>query len=116
MKIPKEGQMLRIYIGENNKYKSTPLYEWIVLKAREHGLAGATVLRGIMGYGANSRIHTTKILRLSEDMPVIVEIVDTKEKLKDFLEIIDETISEGLATIQNINVQLYRSSKKPEAE
>ncbi len=114
MKIPKQGQMLRIFIGENNRYKGSPLYEWIVLKARKHGLAGATVLRGIMGYGANSRIHTTKILRLSEDMPVIVEIVDTREKLKEFLEIIDGAILEGLATIQDVNVQFYRTSKNPE--
>ena len=78
------GQLLRIFIGEANKYKRMPLYEWIVQQARSQGMAGATVLRGIQGFGANSLIHTTKILRLSEDLPVVVEIIDTKEKIESF--------------------------------
>lgn len=108
MKIPKEGRLLRIFIGERNKYDGRPLYEWIVLQAKEKGLAGATVLRGIMGFGANSRIHTSKILRLSEDLPIIIEIVDTHDKLIDFLNHIDEAIGEGLATLERADVQFYR--------
>jgi PII-like signaling protein len=80
MKLPPDGQLLRIFIGESDKYEGKPLYEWIVIKAKEHGLAGATVLRGLMGFGANSRIHTSKIIRLSLDLPIVVEIVDTSEK------------------------------------
>ncbi len=110
MKIPEKGSLLRIFIGESDRYEGKPLYEWIVLKAKESGLAGATVIRGMMGFGANSTIHTSKILRLSEDMPVIVEIVDTHEKLTSFLSIIDGAVSEGLATLEKANVQLYRSN------
>lgn len=108
MNIPEEGQLLRLFIGESEKYKGRPLYEWIVVKAKEQGLAGATVLRGVMGFGANSRIHTTRILRLSEDLPIIIEIVDTPEKLRQFLTDIDGVISEGLATLEKANVQFYR--------
>ena len=81
VKLPAEGSLLRIFIGESCKYEHKPLYEWIVLKAREYGLAGATVLRGMMGFGANSRIKTTHILRLSQDLPIIIELVDTEELL-----------------------------------
>ena len=111
MTIPKEGQLLRIFIGERNRYQGKPLYEWIVLRAKERGLAGATVLRGMMGFGANSRIHTSKILRLSEDLPIIIEIVDTHEKLTQFLADIDDAIGEGLATLEKADVQFYRSSQ-----
>ena len=111
MKIPKQGELLRIFIGEKNRHQGRPLYEWIVLQAKEQGLAGATVLRGMMGFGANSRIHTSKIMRLSEDLPVIIEIVDTHEKLTDFLTLIDAAIGEGLATLERADVQFYRSSK-----
>jgi PII-like signaling protein len=111
MRIPKEGQLLRIFIGERNKYEGRPLYEWIVLQAKQKGLAGATVLRGMMGFGANSRIHTSKILRLSEDLPIIVEIVDTHEKLRRFLAHIDQAIYEGLATLEKADVQFYRCSE-----
>ena len=111
MCIPKEGQLLRIFIGERNKYEGRPLYEWIVLQAKQAGLAGATVLRGMMGFGANSRIHTSRILRLSEDMPVIIEIVDTHEKLTSFLADIDKAIGEGLATLEKADVQFYRCSR-----
>ena len=96
MVLPEEGYLLRIFIGESDKHDGKPLYEWIVLKARQEGLAGATVLRGMMGFGAHSRIHTFKIERLSEDLPIIIEIVDTREKLEKFLSIIDNEIEEGL--------------------
>ena len=111
MRIPGEGQLLRIFIGENNRHAGRPLYEWIVLQAKQMGLAGATVLRGVMGFGANSRIHTAKIMRLSEDMPIIIEIVDTPEKLSAFLNHIDSAICEGLATLEKADVQFYRCSK-----
>jgi uncharacterized protein len=103
--------LLRIFIGENDKYQGKSLYEWIVRKAREEGLAGATVLRGMMGFGANSRvIHTFKIERLSEDLPIIIEIVDTREKLESFLSSIEGQIQAGLATIERAEVHFYRSS------
>ena len=111
MRIPKEGQLLRIFIGESNRHEGRPLYEWIVLQAKKMGLAGATVLRGMMGFGANSRIHTARILRLSEDMPIIIEIVDTAENLDTFLSSIDSVICEGLATLEKADVQFYRCSK-----
>ena len=111
MRIPKEGQLLRIFIGESNRHEGRPLYEWIVLQAKQMGLAGATVLRGMMGFGANSRIHTSRILRLSEDMPIIIEIVDTAENLDTFLSSIDSVICEGLATLEKADVQFYRCSK-----
>src|SRR5512140_680171 len=111
MTLPEEGYLLRIFIGESDKALGKPLYEQIVLKAREQGLAGATVLRGIMGFGAHSRLHTFKIERLSEDLPIIVEIVDTREKLENFLALIDPQIEEGLATLEKAQVRLYRSGK-----
>ena len=112
MILPEKGQLLRIFIGESDHHEGKPLYEWIVLKARELGLAGATVIRGIEGFGATSRIHTAKILRLSEDLPLIIEIVDISEKIEAFMPQIDAAISEGLATIENVNIRLYRSAKK----
>jgi len=108
MKVSDEGQLLRIFIGESDKWKGKPLYEALVLKAREMGLAGATMLRGLMGYGAASRIHTAKILRLSEDLPVIVEIIDNPEKIASFLPVIDEMVQEGLVTLEKVQVILYR--------
>ena len=111
MMLPEEGALLRIFIGESDKYAGKPLYEWIVLQAREQGLAGATVLRGLMGFGAHSRIHTFKVLRLSEDLPVVVEIVDSQERLEAFLDVIDEAIEEGLATLERAQVRFYRSGK-----
>jgi PII-like signaling protein len=113
MKISEEGQLLRIFIGESDKWEGKPLYEALVLKAREMGLAGATMLRGLMGYGAASRIHTAKILRLSEDLPVIVEIVDSQEKIASFLPVIDEMLQEGLVTLERVQVLLYRHNKRP---
>jgi len=111
MVLPEEGYLLRIFIGESDKHEGKPLYEWIVVKARQEGLAGATVLRGMMGFGAHSRIHTFKIERLSEDLPMIIEIVDRREKLEQFLAIIDNQIEEGLATIEKAQIHFYRSGK-----
>lgn len=112
MTLPETGCLLRIFIAEDDKFEGKPLHEWIVRKARAQGLAGATVLRGIMGFGAHSRIHTTKIMRLSEGLPVVVEIVDTREKLEAFMPLIDDAIQEGLATLEKAEVWLYRSRKQ----
>jgi PII-like signaling protein len=110
MVLSQEGYLLRIFIGESDRRNGQLLYEWIVRQAREQGLAGATVLRGIMGFGANSRvIHTFKIERLSEDLPVVIEIVDTREKLEKFLELVDTEIKAGLATLERAEVRFYRS-------
>jgi hypothetical protein len=112
MSLPEEGYLLRVFIGESDKHAGKPLYEWIVLQAREAGLAGATVLRGMMGFGANSReIHTFKIERLSEDLPIVIEVVDTKEKLESFLESIEGGITAGLVTLEKAQIRFYRSSK-----
>ncbi len=108
MNLPEEGMLLRIFIGESDKYKSKALYEQIVIKARELNLAGATVIRGIMGFGAHSRIHTAKLLALSEDMPVIVEIVDTEEKLNSLLPFLDEIMKDGMITLEKARVIRYR--------
>jgi len=111
MTLPNDGKLLRIFIGEDDKHAGLPLFEWIVRKAREEGLAGATVLRGLEGFGARSRLHTAKILRLSSDLPVIVEIVDSEEKIESFLPLIDDAIGEGLATVEKVEVRFYRSGK-----
>ncbi len=109
MMLPEEGQLLRVFVGESDRHDGRPLYEWLVHKAREQGLAGATVLRGIEGFGAHSRLHTAKILRLSEDLPIVVEIVDTAEKIEAFLPLVDGAIREGLATLEKVRIRLYRS-------
>lgn len=109
MILPEEGHLLRIFIGESDRHEGQPLYEWIVRQARREGLAGATVLRGIEGYGAHSRLHTAKILRLSADLPIVVEIVDTADKIEQFIPVIDEAIAEGLATIEKVQIRFYRS-------
>jgi PII-like signaling protein len=114
MNLPPEGQLLRIFIGESDKFEGKPLYEWIVIKAKEHGLAGATVLRGLMGFGAHSRIHTSKILRLSLDLPIVVEIVDTHEKIMEFLSHIEPVIKEGLVTLEKAVVHIYRAGNRYE--
>jgi uncharacterized protein len=111
MILPRDGHLLRIFIGESDHYEGKSLYEWIVRAARQHGLAGATVLRGIEGFGAHSRLHVAKILRLSTDLPVVVEIVDTKEKIEGFIPIIDGAISEGLATLEKVEIRFYRSGQ-----
>ncbi|MFQ5413918.1 MAG: DUF190 domain-containing protein [Phycisphaerae bacterium] len=109
MKIPERGHLLRIFIGENDKWHGRPLYEAIVAKARALHLAGATVLRGPMGFGAHSRLHTAKILRLSEDLPIVIEIVDGKDKIDELLPHIDAMVQEGLVTLEQVQVIKYRA-------
>lgn len=115
MMLPQQGHLLRVFIGENDRHEGLPLYEWIVRQARRQGLAGATVLRGLEGFGAHSRLHTARILRLSSDLPIVVEIVDTKEKIEGFLPAIDGAIKEGLATLEKVEIRLYRSGQPPES-
>jgi uncharacterized protein len=110
VRLPEEGQLLRIFIGESDKEKDMTLYERIVLRARELNLAGATVLRGIMGFGANSRMHTAKLLRLSEDLPIVIEIVDTAENIEKLLPFLDEHVTEGLITLEKVRIIKYRHS------
>jgi PII-like signaling protein len=112
MKLPEQGKLLRIFIGETDTYDGKTLYEAIVLKARELNLAGTTAFRGIMGYGASSRIHSIKLLRLSEDLPVMIEIVDSEDNINKILPFLDETVKEGLITIENVNIVKYRHSGK----
>ena len=107
MKLTGEAQLLRIFIGESDKSHGRPLYETIVMKARELHMAGATVLRGPMGFGAHSRMHTTKVLRLSEDLPIVIEIVDSEEKINLLLPFIDEFVTEGLVTLEKVRVIKY---------
>lgn len=108
MKLPEEGTLLRIFIGESDRIHGKSLYEQIVLKARELGLAGATVVRGTMGFGADSRMHSAKILRLSEDLPIVIELVDTEENLNKLMPFIDENVTEGLVTMEKVRVIKYR--------
>ena len=110
MKIPEDGWLLRIFIGESDRWGGKPLYEAIVIKARELHMAGATVLRGPMGFGAHSRMHTAKILRLSEDLPIVIEIVDAREKIDELLPQIDEMVEEGLVTLEQVRVIKYRAN------
>ena len=110
MNVPEDGYLLRIFIGESDRHGQHPLYEAIVLKARETGLAGATVVRGVMGFGKNSVIHTAKILRLSEDLPMVIEIVDRADKVEAFLPALDEIINDGLVTMERVKVLHYKSS------
>ena len=109
MMLPEEGYLLRIFVGESDRHAGQLLHEWVVVKAREEGLAGATVMRGLMGFGAHSRLHTFKIERLSQDLPIIIEIVDTREKLERFLALIDSQIEEGMATLEQVQIHFYRS-------
>lgn len=112
MILPEQGKLLRIFVGEQDTHQGKPLYQWLVEEARSQGLAGATVLRGMEGYGAHSRLHTAKVLRLSIDLPVVIEIVDTEEKIEAFLPIVDDAISEGLATVERVEMRFYRSREK----
>jgi len=112
MKLPEEGVLLRIFIGEMDTHEGKPLYEQIVLRARQLKLAGATVIRGIMGFGAHSRVHTSKILRMSEDMPVVIEIVDREEKLAELMPFLDEVVKEGLITMEKVRVIKYRHGEE----
>jgi PII-like signaling protein len=107
MNLPPTGQILRVYIGESDRFHHQPLYEAIVLKAREIGLAGATVFRGAMGFGASSHLHTAKILRLSMDLPVLIEIIDSAEKIAGFLPFLDEVVKDGLVTIEEVRIVKY---------
>jgi hypothetical protein len=106
--IPAEGKLLRIFVGESDRWEGRPLYEAIVLEARKRGLAGATVLKGFMGFGAHSRIHTAKLLELSQDLPIVVEIVDAPEKIEAFMPDLEQMVGDGLITIERAEVLLYR--------
>jgi uncharacterized protein len=112
MSIPTEGQLLRIFVGEADRWEGRPLYEAIVETARRQGLAGATVWKGFMGFGAHSRMHTAKILRLSEDLPIVIEIVDAPEKIRAFLPALDLMVTEGLVTVERAEVLMYRAPGK----
>ncbi len=114
MTLPSTGQILRIYIGESDRSGHQPLYEAIVLKARETGLAGATVFRGAMGFGASSHLHTAKILRLSMDLPVVIEIVDTADKIAAFIPYLDEVVKDGLVIVDEIRILKYHGGKPKE--
>ena len=107
MQVPRNAVLLRIFIGEDDRHEHHPLYEAIVMKAREQHLAGATVLRGPMGFGHSSRLHTAKILRLSEDLPFVVEIVDSEEQINAFLPILDKMMGSGLVTMEKVQVLQY---------
>ena len=111
MQIPNQAVLLRIFIGEEDVFQSKPLYEAIVIKARERHLAGATVLRGPMGFGKSSRLHTAKILRLSMDLPLVIEIVDSEEKINSFLPALDKMMGGGLVTLEKVNVLRYRAAE-----
>lgn len=109
MNIPEDGYLLRVFVGESDKHGHRPLYEAIVLKAREAGLAGATVTRGVMGFGKHSTLHTAKILRLSEDLPMVIEIADSLERIEQFLPLLDEMINDGLVTLEQVRVIHYKA-------
>lgn len=111
MRIEGEGKLLRIFIGESDTWHGKPLYQAIVERVRAEGLAGATVVRGIEGFGADSRIHTSRILRLSEDLPVVIEIVDSAERVDAILPALDEMVAEGMVTLERVEVIAYRSSQ-----
>jgi uncharacterized protein len=114
MQIPRDAVLLRIFIGEDDRHGHQPLYEAIVMKARETHLAGATVLRGPMSFGHSSRVHTTKILRLSEDLPFVIEIVDSEDKINAFLPVLDSMMASGLVTLEKVQVLQYGSNGKPQ--
>ena len=107
MQIPKDAMLLRIFFGEDDRFEQKPLYEAVVLKARDMHLAGATVLRGPLGYGHSSRLHTAKIMRLSFDLPIVVEIVDTEAKINNFLPVLDRMMTSGLITLEKVQVLQY---------
>jgi len=108
MKIEGEGQLLRVFIGESDHWQGRPLHEAILLAAREQGLAGATVVRGLAGFGATSLIHTVKVLRLSEDLPMVIEIVDKPDRIEKFVRMLDAMITDGMVTLEKVNVLMYR--------
>jgi PII-like signaling protein len=112
MNLPQEAELLRVFIGESDRHGGRPVYELIVEEARRRGLAGATAVRGQMGFGAASRIHTAKILRLSQDLPMVIEIVDTPENIKAMLPFLDEVVGDGLVTLEKVRVIVYRHRDK----
>jgi PII-like signaling protein len=112
MKLEGEGKLLRLFIGESDTWHGKPLYQAIVERVRKEGLAGATVIRGIEGFGADSHLHTSRILRLSEDLPVVIEIVDTPERIDRVVPIVDEMVGEGMLTLERVQVVSYRSSEE----
>ena len=116
MNLPAEAELLRIFVGESDKHAGRPLYEVIVEEARRRGMAGATVLRGTLGFGAHSRIHTAKILRLSEDLPMVIEIVDRPDRIAAFLPDLDAMIDEGLVTLEPVRLIAYRHGRPPGGE
>jgi PII-like signaling protein len=114
MKLPSEARLLRIFIGEADKFEGKPLFEAIINLARKQNMQGATILRGLMGFGADSRMHSANILRLSEDLPVVIEIVDSAEKIEGFLPLLDNMIKEGLVTLEKVDVVAYRNNTRNE--
>lgn len=108
MRMEGEGELLRIFVGESDRWEGRPLHDAIVHRAREAGLAGATVLRGLQGFGAHSRIHTAKVLRLSEDLPIVIEIVDKAERIRAFLPVLDAMVREGMMTLEKVRIIAYR--------
>ena len=111
MKLEGEGKLLRLFIGESDTWHGKPLYQAIVERVRAEGLAGATVVRGIEGFGADSRLHTSRILRLSEDLPLVIEVVDTEEHIRRVLPLLDEMVKEGMLTVEKVHVVSYRASR-----
>ena len=112
MNLPEEAELLRIFVGEGDTHRGRPLYEAIVEAARSHGIAGATVLRGTLSFGAHSRIHSAKVLRLSEDLPMVIEIVDRPDRIMEFLPQLDQMMDEGLVTLEKVRVIVYRHSQE----
>lgn len=111
MKIPADGKLLRIFIGEADRFNGAPLYEAIILMAKKEQMAGATAIKGFMGFGCKSHMHTTKLLRLSEDLPIVIEIVDSEDKIARFLPLLDNMVGDGLITIEKANVVMYRAKE-----
>ena len=116
MNTPQEGVLLRIFVGDSDHWHGRPLYEALVLRAHEHHLAGATVLRGCMGFGRSSRLHTAKLLEMATDLPVVVEIVDTEEMIDGFMPVVDEMVAEGLVTLEKVTVLKYAAGDPPGSE
>lgn len=112
MKFEGEGKLLRLFIGEHDRWDGKPLYEAIVLRARSEGMAGVTVLRGIEGFGAASRVHTSRLLELSSDLPIVVELVDTEEKISGILPVFDEMVGDGMMTLETVHIVTYRATPK----
>jgi PII-like signaling protein len=111
MSLPTEGKLLRVFVGEGDRWQGRPLYEAIVLEARKRGLAGATVIKGFMGFGAHSRIHTAKLLELSQDLPIVVEIVDAPDRIEAFMPALEQMVGDGLITLERAEVLLYRPGR-----